>query len=201
MHSIKRHIIPAVCLALTFVILTWSGIAPYDRVTWYMEVAPVIIVIPVLWLSYERFPLSTLLYLLIFIHGVVLMVGGHYSYARVPFFDGLWDGRNNYDKIGHFAQGFIPALAIRELLVRTSPLRSGKWLNAIIVFACLGISALYELIEWAAAMMLGQGAEEFLGTQGDIWDTQKDMAFAGLGAVSALILLSRLHDTMLKPRR
>lgn len=199
MHAIEqKNIIPLICLAAGVIIFIWSGIAPYDRTTWWMEVAPAILAAPLLLATYKKFSLTTLLYVLIFIHAVILMVGGHYSYARVPFFDWMGESRNNYDKLGHFAQGFIPAMVVRELLLRTSPLKSGKWLFAIIVFACLGISALYELIEWAAAMALGQGADEFLGTQGDAWDTQKDMAFAGLGAVCALLFLSRLHDKYLK---
>lgn len=199
MHAIEqKNITPLICLAAGVIIFIWSGIAPYDRTTWWMEVAPAILAAPLLLATYKKFSLTTLLYVLIFIHAVILMVGGHYSYARVPFFDWMGESRNNYDKLGHFAQGFIPAMVVRELLLRTSPLKSGKWLFAIIVFACLGISALYELIEWAAAMALGQGADEFLGTQGDAWDTQKDMAFAGLGAVCALLFLSRLHDKYLK---
>lgn len=199
MHAIEqKNITPLICLAAGVIIFIWSGIAPYDRTTWWMEVAPAILAAPLLLATYKKFSLTTLLYVLIFIHAVILMVGGHYSYARVPFFDWMGESRNNYVKLGHSAQGFIPAMVVRELLLRTSPLKSGKWLFAIIVFACLGISALYELIEWAAAMALGQGADEFLGTQGDAWDTQKDMAFAGLGAVCALLFLSRLHDKYLK---
>lgn len=179
------------------IIFTWSAIAPYDRTTWWMEVAPVLIALPILIASYNRFTFTTLIYGLIFIHAVILMIGGHYTYARVPFFEFFGEDRNNFDKLGHFAQGFIPAMIMRELVIRTSPLRTGKWLFAIIVFSCLGISAAYELIEWAAAMILGQGADEFLGTQGDVWDTQKDMAWAGAGAVIALLVLSRWHDRLL----
>lgn len=193
----RTYIMPLACLALTIPILVWSAIDPYDRITWWMEVAPVLIAYPLLILTYRRLRLSDLLYGLVFLHAVILIVGGHYTYARVPFFDWLGEGRNNYDKIGHFAQGFIPAIAIRELLLRTSPLRPGKWLAAIIVFACLGISALYEIIEFAAGAMLGTGADEFLGTQGDEWDTQKDMMWAGIGAVAAVVLLSRWHDRSL----
>lgn len=176
----------------------WSAFGPYDRATWWMEVAPVLIAAPLLIATARRFPLTTMLYGLIALHSVILIVGGHYTYARVPFMDFLGEGRNNYDKIGHFAQGFVPAIVIRELLLRTSPLRSGKWLFALVLFSCLGISAVYELIEWAAAEIAGGGAVEFLGTQGDVWDTQKDMMWCGIGAGSALLLLSRCHDRALE---
>ena len=163
-----------------------------------MEVAPVMIAVPLLFSTYKKFPLTTLLYLLVTLHGIILMVGGHYTYARVPLFDMLGHDRNNYDKVGHFAQGFIPAIAIRELLLRSSPLRPGKWLAAIIIFACLGISALYEIIEWFAAWILAEGANDFLGSQGDEWDTQKDMAWAGIGAIAALLFLTREHNRALE---
>ncbi len=182
------------------IVFTWSAINPFDRATWWLEVAPVLIAYPLLFATYKKFRLTDLLYGLIFIHAVILMVGGHYTYAHVPFMEFLGEGRNNYDKIGHFAQGFIPAIVIRELLIRTSPLKAGKWMAAIIVFACLGVSALYEVIEWAAAVIFGDGAEEFLGTQGDVWDTQKDMMYAGIGASAALLLLSKLHDKALSRR-
>lgn len=193
----KTSRIPFICLFLTIVVFAWSAIGPYDRGTWWMEVAPVLIALPLLLGTYNRFRLTHLLYILILIHAVILMVGGHYTYARVPLPDFLMGDRNNYDKLGHFAQGFIPAMAMRELLLRTSPLRPGKWLAAIIVFSCLGISALYELIEWIAAEILGQGADEFLGSQGDVWDTQKDMMWAGIGAGAALFGLSKIHNRQL----
>jgi putative membrane protein len=154
-------------------VLVWSGIGPYDQTTWLLEVAPVLIAFPLLFLTYKKFPLTTLLYGLIAAHMVILMIGGHYTYARVPFMEFLGEGRNNYDKIGHFAQGFIPAMVIRELLLRTSPLKPGKWLFALVVFSCLGISAVYELIEWIVAIIVGQGANEFLGSQGDVWTRKK----------------------------
>ncbi len=182
-------------------LLALSGYKPFDLPTWAMEVAPVVIVLIVLWTSHKRFPLTPLLYTLIFVHAVVLMLGGHYTYARVPLGDWIRDlfslARNPYDGIGHFAQGFIPAIAARELLLRHTGLQRGAWLAVVIVLACLGVSAVYELIEWGAAVALGQGAEEFLGTQGDPWDTQKDMALAGLGAMAALVLSSRWHDRQL----
>ncbi len=189
---------PVFCLLSGLAILTWSGIAPYERGTWWMEIAPALIAAPLMIATYKKFPLTNFLYGLILVHAIILMIGGHYTYARVPLFDFGDGARNNYDKIGHFAQGFIPAIVIRELLLRTSPLRPGKWLFTIIVFSCLGISAVYELIEWIAAVLLGSGAEEFLGTQGDVWDTQEDMAWAGIGAITAMVFLSRPQDRAIK---
>jgi putative membrane protein len=187
--------------AVLVALLAWSGWKPHDMPTWAMEVAPVVVVLILLWTTHRRFPLTPLLYTLIFVHAVVLMLGGHYTYARVPLGDWMRDAfalaRNPYDGIGHFAQGFIPAIAARELLLRHTGLARGAWLAVVVVLSCLGVSALYELIEWGAAVALGQGAEEFLGTQGDPWDTQKDMALAGVGAVVALLLLSRWHDRQL----
>jgi putative membrane protein len=195
----------AVYSAALIVLLVLSGWRPHDGPTWAMEVAPVAIVLVLLWATHRRFPLSPLLYALIFVHAVVLMLGGHYTYARVPLGDWLRDAfglaRNPYDGIGHFAQGFIPALAARELLLRHTGLQRGAWLGVVVVLACLGVSALYELVEWGAAVALGQGADEFLGTQGDPWDTQKDMALAGVGAISALLVLSRWHDRQLEALR
>ena len=182
-------------------LLAASAVGAHDAPTWAMEVAPAAIVLPLLWASASRFPLTPLLYGLIFVHALVLMLGGQYTYARVPL--GFWMqeafglARNPYDGIGHFMQGFVPAIAARELLLRRTGLRRGGWLAVVVVLACLGISATYELIEWGAAMALGQGADEFLGTQGDPWDTQKDMAWAGLGALAALALLGRWHDRQL----
>lgn len=182
-------------------VCVWSWIDARDRVTWWMEAAPVLIVYPLLWATHARFPLTRLLTVLIAVHAVILLVGAHYTYAEVPLFDWIRDrfglSRNHYDRVGHLAQGFIPAIAIRELLLRTSPLRPGKWLFAIILFSVLGISATYELIEWLAAVLAGHGADAFLGTQGDPWDTQSDMALAGLGALLAQLSLSRLHDAAL----
>ncbi|MBV7436528.1 MULTISPECIES: DUF2238 domain-containing protein [Aeromonas] len=189
-------------LSLTLVLLVISGWQPYDRVTWLLEVAPVLIVVPLLWLSNERFPLTTLLYLGIFLHGAVLMLGGAYTYARVPLGFDLQQwfelSRNPYDKIGHFCQGFIPALACREILLRGHHVQGKRMLVFLVLSVVLAISASYELIEWGAALALGQGADEFLGTQGDPWDTQSDMFFALIGAISALLLLSPLHDRQLE---
>lgn len=186
----------------TIGLLLISGWAPYDRATWVMEVLPVIIGLPILWATYKKFPLTTLLYMLLFMHVVVLMVGGAYTYARVPLgFDLqalLQLSRNPYDKIGHFFQGFVPALIARELLIRGRYVQGRRMLAFIVICIVLAISATYELIEWAAALALGQGADEFLGTQGDIWDTQSDMFFALIGATIALIALSKTHDRQIR---
>ena len=182
-------------------LLALSAWRPYEIVTWAMEVAPVAIVLPILWATHKRFPLTPLLYGLIFVHAAVLMLGGHYSYARVPLGDWMreWFGlaRNPYDGIGHFMQGFVPAIAARELLLRQTRLERGGWLFFIVTAICLAVSAIYELIEWGAAAALGQGAEEFLGTQGDPWDTQKDMLLAWIGAMAAQWLLAHWHDRQL----
>lgn len=189
--------------AMLFLVLSLiiSGIDPFDRGTWFMEVLPVLSVVPLLIHTYKRFPLTNLLYVLIFIHCMVLIVGGTYTYARVPFGFEMaeWFGldRNPYDKIGHFMQGFVPAIAAREILLRNDILKDGKMLIFIVISIVLAISASYELIEWAAALALGEGAEEFLGTQGYEWDTQSDMFFALIGSVSALLLLSKWHDRQL----
>ncbi|ENX41747.1 hypothetical protein F887_02143 [Acinetobacter sp. NIPH 2100] len=180
------------------ILLVVSGIQPFDRTTWWLEVTPVLIVVPLLFATYKTFPLTHLLYVLIFCHAIVLIVGGAYSYARVPFGFEIaeWLGldRNPYDKIGHFMQGFVPAMVAREILIRNHILGKGKMLSFIVICIVLAISATYELVEWAAALLLGQGAEEFLGTQGDEWDTQSDMFFALIGAIMALLLLSKWHD-------
>ncbi len=175
-----------------------SGLHPYDRATWLMEVAPILIVAPLLILTYRRFPLSTVLYVLIAVHAVILMVGGAYTYAHVPV--GFWlqdvlgTTRNPYDKIGHFAQGFVPALAAREILLRSQYLTSRPMAAFLSICVALAISACYEMIEWGSALAMGQGADEFLGTQGDMWDTQSDMFFALIGAVVAMLVMTRLQD-------
>ena len=189
---------PLVLLIVGAVLLVLSGIGPHDRTTWWLEVGPVLIAAPVLILTARRFPLTPLAYRLIFVHALILMLGGHYTYAEVPL--GFWMqrvfnfARNHYDRIGHIAQGFVPAIVVREILIRRSPLRPGKWLTFLALCVCLAISALYELVEWWAALLGGEGADAFLGTQGDQWDTQWDMFLALLGAASALLVLSRLHD-------
>lgn len=179
-------------------VLLWSAINPKDYLTWLLEIMPALIASIVLLLTRHRFPLTNLLYGLILIHCIILMIGGHYTYAEVPLFDwikinGHFD-RNNYDKIGHFAQGFVPAIVAREIIIRNDILKQKGWLNFFVVNVCLAISAFYELIEWWVALLIGQDAEAFLGTQGYIWDTQSDMAYALLGAVLALMSLSRWHN-------
>ncbi|ERS04095.1 membrane protein [Acinetobacter sp. COS3] len=184
--------------AIIAIVLIISGIKPYDRMTWLMEVIPVLLVMPVLFMSFKKFPLTNLLYSLIFLHAIVLIVGGAYTYARVPLGFEIADwfnlDRNPYDKIGHFMQGFVPAIVAREILIRNHILGKGKMLSFIVICIVLAISATYELIEWAAALFLGQGAEEFLGTQGYEWDTQSDMFFALIGGSTALLFLSKWHD-------
>jgi putative membrane protein len=182
--------------------LVVSGIKPYDRVTWWMEVAPVLIAAPVLVATYRRFPLTSILYILISIHALVLILGGAYSYARVPLGFWLQDllalERNPYDRIGHFMQGFVPAMIAREILLRGQFIAGGKMAAFLSLSVALAVSAFYELIEWWAALALGQGADEFLGTQGDPWDTQADMFLALVGASLALVTLSRLQDRQMK---
>ncbi len=191
----------AALLAVVLLAVALSAVRPFDRLTWLLEVAPVLIGIPLLLASARRFRLTDLICLLLAVHAVILIVGGIYTYARVPLGFWLQDwlhlARNPYDRIGHFAQGFVPAMFAREILLRRSPLRPGKWLAFLVVCVCLAISACYELIEWIAALMLGQGADEFLGTQGDPFDTQADMAMALIGSCSALATLTRVHDRQL----
>lgn len=183
-------------------LLALSGAHPYDRPTWALEVFPVVFALPLLFATWRRFPLTTLLYCLIFLHALVLMLGGAYTYARVPLGFAIADllelGRNPYDKIGHFFQGLVPALAAREVLLRGGFVARGKMLAFLVLCVVLAISAMYELIEWATALVLGQGADEFLGTQGDPWDTQSDMFFALLGGLSSVALLSAWHDRQLR---
>lgn len=192
---------PAVLLSLTLAALAVSGIGPRDRFTWLLEVAPVLIALPLLLWSRRRFPLTPLLYRLLFAHGLVLMLGGHYTYAEVPvgFWvrDALGLARNHYDRLGHFAQGFVPAILAREVLLRLTPLRRGGWLFFLATSVCLAFSALYELIEWWTALATGESATAFLGTQGDPWDTQWDMFLCLLGALLSQLVLSRIHDRQL----
>lgn len=182
-------------------LLLWSGIRPYDRFTWFLEVLPALMGLAALALTYRRFRLTRLVYLLIWIHAIILLIGGHYTYARVPLFDWLSQaldlGRNNYDKLGHLAQGFIPAMVTREVLLRNRVVTRRGWLAFLVVCVCLAVGAFYELIEWWTAVLTGTGAEDFLGTQGYVWDTQSDMALCLLGSLLALAFLSRLHDRQL----
>lgn len=188
-------------LAVVTVALVISGIGPSDYMTWVLEVLPVLIVAPLLIFTRQRFPLTRLCYWFIVVHALILILGGHYTYAKVPL--GFWIqdafdlARNPYDRIGHLAQGFIPALVAREILLRQTPLRSGGWLFLLVVSVCLAFSAFYEMIEWWVAILAGLSAEAFLGTQGDIWDTQWDMFLALIGAISALLILSRVQDRQL----
>jgi putative membrane protein len=192
----KRY--PAALLLIVGAALVLSGIHPYDRTTCWLEIFPILIAAPILVLTARRFPLTTLTYTLLAIHAIILMAGGHYTYARVPI--GYWVqqllglARNDYDRLGHFAQGFIPAILIREILLRTSPLRPGRWLFVIVTGLCLAFSACYEFFEWGSAVAGGHAADAFLGTQGDVWDTQWDMFCALIGAIVAQLTLNRVHD-------
>jgi len=197
-----RHALPLVLLLLTAAVFVWSGVRPHDRFTWVLETFPAIIGVPLLVVLYLRgVRLTPLVYVLLALHAMILMVGGKYTYAEVPPFNWLRDAlhlsRNHYDRVGHFAQGFVPAMVAREILLRTSPLRPGKWLFFLAVCVCGALSACYELVEWAVAVMSGSASDAFLGTQGDPWDTQKDMALAFVGAITAQVLLSRLQDRQL----
>jgi putative membrane protein len=187
-----------ILLVLTLVALTVSGYQPHDRLTWILETLPVMIALPLLALTYGRFRFTPLAYRLMFLHALILILGGHYTYARVPLGNWMQDWfdftRNHYDRIGHVAQGFIPAIVAREILLRLSPLRRGGWLFFLVVCVCFAISALYELTEWWAALVNEQAAAAFLGTQGDPWDTQWDMFLALCGAILSLLLLSNRHD-------
>lgn len=190
-----------IALGVVAVVFVWSAIRPHDYFTWFLEVVPVIIGAIVLAALFPRFRFTRLVLALMVIHAIILMIGGHYTYARVPVFDWIrhvtGSARNSYDGVGHFAQGFIPAMIAREVLLRRTPLKRGGWLFMIVVSICLAFSALYELFEWLTAVASGTAAEDFLGTQGDEWDTHKDMALALIGAVLALITLSKLHDRQL----
>jgi putative membrane protein len=188
-------------LLATLLVLLWSGINPRDRITWVFEVLPVILVLAILVPTAKSFSLSSLLYRLLFIHGLILMIGGHYTYSEVPvgyWFQETFDlSRNHYDRLGHFVQGFVPAILARELLLRKTPLVPGRWLTFLIISVCLAFSAFYELIEWWTALLLGESADAVLGMQGDIWDSQWDMFLALLGACVSLATLSKVHDRSL----
>jgi putative membrane protein len=202
---VKPRPVPAylwLLLASLAAAMLWSGIGPKERATWWLEVAPILVGIPILAATYRRFPLTPLAYVLICIHAVVLMIGGHYTYAGVPLFNWIRDAfglaRNHYDRVGHFAQGFVPAILAREILLRASPLRPGGWLFFLVCCVCLAVSALYELIEWWAALATSpETGTAFLGTQGDVWDTQWDMFLALVGSVAAQLALSPFHQRQL----
>ncbi len=198
----KNHISLTIWLGIFMMVFVWSAINPKDYLTWFLEVVPAVIGLILMAFTYHSFRLTPMLYILILIHMIILMVGGHYTYAEVPLFDSIGEyfgqDRNNYDKLGHFAQGFVPAMVAREILIRKNVVNGKKWLILFILSVTLGFSAFYELIEWWVAILSGEDAEAFLGTQGYVWDTQSDMMYALIGAVTALLLLSREHDRELK---
>lgn len=196
-----RWRVPVALLCAVALALAWSGIGPKDRTTWWLEVLPILIAAPLLLWTYRRFPFTTLVYVLIAVHAVVLVIGAHYTYAEVPL--GFWVrdlldlGRNHYDRLGHFVQGFVPAMVVREILLRSTPLPRGGWLFFLTSAVCLAISAMYEFLEWASAVLGGSAADAFLGTQGDIWDTQWDMFMCLIGALVAQVTLARVQDHQL----
>lgn len=200
MNGVIRYENPAL-VALTLLALATSGFAPFDRLTWFLETLPVMLGLPLLIVTHRRFPLTPLVYRLLFIHGLILMLGGAYTYSRVPL--GFWVqemldlSRNHYDRLGHLAQGFIPAMLTREILARATPLRAGGWLFFLTTCVVLAFSASYEFVEWGVALAMGGEADAFLATQGDVWDTQWDMFLALLGAIAAQALFTRLHDRQL----
>jgi putative membrane protein len=203
-HGPRPSAYELILLAIVVMIFVWSSIGPHDRFTWALEVFPVVIGLPILIYVYPRFRFTPLVYTLMAVHAVILMVGGKYTYAEVPLGFRLqeWLGlaRNHYDRLGHFAQGFVPAMVAREILIRRSPLFGTRWLPFLVICFCLAFSALYELIEFWTALATGEAAEAFLGTQGDPWDTQWDMMLALIGAIISVALLSRWHDRQLKNR-
>src|SRR5215218_3559657 len=196
---------PAVLLVLGILALAASAVGAYDRVTWILEVFPILLGVPLLIATRHRFPLTPLAYRLLFLHALILMLGGHYTYARVPL--GFWVrdllglARNHYDRLGHFAQGFVPAILVREVLLRRTPLKQGGWLFFLVTCTCLAFSATYEFIEWWSAVLGGSAADAFLGTQGDVWDTQWDMFLALIGAITAQVTLGKVHDRELEEKR
>jgi putative membrane protein len=202
---LQRRREPAILLAVGTAFLILSGIGPKDRYTWILEVAPIFVAVPILIWTYKRFPLTPLAYRLILLHACILMLGGHYTYAEVPL--GYWMkdlfgfSRNHYDRIGHFAQGFVPAILAREILLRKTPLKSGGWLFFLVTCVCMAISAFYEFVEWWTALASGEAAMAFLGTQGDVWDTQWDMFLAFVGAITAQLTLSRVHNRQIAALR
>jgi len=196
-----RNIHLGLLTSLTLIFL-WSAIRPYDRLTWFLEVFPVMLGVFLLVVTYARFPFSRLAYVMVWLHAVVLLIGGHYTYAEVPLFNWVREtfelSRNNYDRVGHLAQGFFPAVIIREILLRLSPLKPGKWLFFLVTCVGLAISAFYELIEWWVALSSGDNAISFLASQGDPWDTQWDMLLALIGVIVSQLLLARIHDASMK---
>ena len=201
----KRDRALVALLAGVVLVFFWAGWFPKDRMTWVLEVFPVAVAVPLVLVTRRRFPMTTLGYSLIAVHATILLVGGKYTYAEVPLFDWIRDAfhlaRNHYDRLGHFAQGFVPALVAREILLRKTPLRRGGWLFFLVTCVALAISAVYELVEWSAAAMTGSAADAFLGTQGDPWDTQKDMLFAGIGAIAGQLVFARTQDRQIEDLR
>lgn len=201
----KRDRALAGLLAGVVLVFFWSGWFPKDRMTWVLEVFPVAVAVPLLLVTRRRFPMTTLVYSLIAVHATILLVGGKYTYAEVPLFDWIRDAfhlaRNHYDRLGHFAQGFVPALVAREILLRKTPLRRGGWLFFLVTCVALAISSVYELVEWSAAATTGSAADAFLGTQGDPWDTQKDMLFAGIGAIAGQLVFAGTQDRQIEDLR
>ncbi|AUC83104.1 DUF2238 domain-containing protein [Lacinutrix sp. Bg11-31] len=189
-------------LVLILLLLIWSAINPFEYFTWFLEVSPAVLGVLILALTFKRFRFTNLVYILIFLHCVVLIIGGHYTYAEVPLFDYIQEvfnqSRNNYDKVGHFAQGFVPAIITRELLIRKQVVNSNGWRNFIVVCIAMAISVTYEFIEWFVSLQTGEGGDSFLGTQGYIWDTQSDMLYATIGAICALIFLSKIHNKQIE---
>ncbi|MDY3203584.1 MAG: DUF2238 domain-containing protein [Arcobacter sp.] len=185
-----------------FTVFIWSVINPKDLFTWFLEVFPAIIGLFILFITYKKFQFTNMVYFLILVHSIVLMIGGHYTYAEVPFFDYIKEvfnqDRNNYDKVGHIVQGFIPAMIAREIIIRKNIININAWRNFFIICFCLALSAFYELLEWWVAIFTNEAANDFLGTQGYLWDTQSDMAWALFGSILALLLLSKYHDLALK---
>ena len=189
-------------LTLIIVLLIWSAINPFEHFTWFLEVLPAVLGVLILAFTFNRFRFTNLVYILIFLHCVVLIIGGHYTYAEVPLFDYIQEvfnqSRNNYDKLGHFAQGFVPAMIAREILIRKQVVNSNSWLNFIVVCIAMAISVTYEFIEWFVSLQTGEGGDSFLGTQGYIWDTQSDMLYATIGAICALVFLSKIHNKQIE---
>ena len=201
-NAVREHSLKLLWLSLFFAVLIWSAIAPKDYFTWFLEVTPALLGLIILLATYHRFPLSRLTYSLILLHCLILMVGGHYTYAKVPLFDTFAEwfgwGRNHYDKLGHFVQGFVPAAIARELLLRLEVVKNERWLMLFVLCFCLAFSALYELIEWGAALAVGEDAEAFLGTQGYVWDTQSDMLFALIGSIVFLLLFRKWQNASIR---
>jgi putative membrane protein len=197
----RRHFFVS-WLVICAAVFVWSAINPRDYFVWFLEVLPAVIALPILFITYRKFPLSSLVYILILVHAIILLVGGHYTYAEVSAFNWLRDtfdlNRNYYDRLGHFAQGFVPAMIAREILMRKSIVKSSQWLFFIVCCICLSISAFYEMIEWWVAVVSGTNADAFLGTQGDVWDTQWDMFIALMGAILAQVFLKRAHNSSMR---